>query len=238
MKPQDFEHSTDDVLRNLPGFDAEERNWIRENAVEYLRTHPSAGHADVLDVVLEWAALLTARERPVLEDALEEATDAALELHPGLGREVEVFCRHMVRRWVADGNPGFNTVGEVFDFILNAETAVGAAQLTRFRELTETTAGRVGSALASRGIPKMTAEERSWLRQEILADFGTSEFSPFQNPPGIPERHLRLLVDRLRLRPAKWPLCGPSSEVRWIRLEFAASGDVCLRHRSGRNESG
>ena len=56
------------------------------------------------------------------------------------------------------------------------------------------------AALASRGIPKMTAEERSWLRQEILADFGTSEFSPFQSQPGIPARHLRLLVNRLRLR--------------------------------------
>lgn len=203
MNPQSVKQAVDIAVRELAGFDAGEREWIHRNALAYLRSlHQFFGPSDVPAVVRGWAEVLMVRELPVLDEGLEEALDLALGLHPGLCPAMDVFCRQLVRRWVTEGNPGFATVGAVFDFILTVEAVVGPEELARFGELTEAVTGRVQRALTA-AEPELTAEEWVWLRNEIVSDFRTSEFSPFDGcRDWIHDRHVQQLINRLRQRRA------------------------------------
>jgi hypothetical protein len=202
MRSNSLETAIDDSIHALAGFDAGEREWIRENALKFLREEVRyASRKEVWQVVQEWAAVLTAREAPFADDMLEPAIDAALRLHPGVSRELEVFCRHLIRRWASDGNLEFHTVGEIFDIILITELVVGPAELASLQGLADTAAEHVQAAFNFSGLPDLSAEEKVWLHGEILADFATCEFSPFfRGKDRVEARHVKLLVKRLWLR--------------------------------------
>lgn len=203
MTGQQIQDAVGHAVESLPGLDAGERQWVKTKALACLatRTDPASIHIPAL--VSRWAKLLACLERPLGEGGLEQALHRALSLQDGLTREMELLCRHLVRKAAATGQTEFQTVGDVFSFVLFTRVALedGRTDLSLLHDLADLRAGQVAHTFTRNGEPPPSAQEKVWLHQAIFAAFNLPELSPFEPASERAwKRHTRHLAAQLRFR--------------------------------------
>lgn len=203
MTPDNRQEAVRDAVRSLPGLDEGERHWVQCKALAWLSQQPPGTDTiPVSQLVRQWAGVFARMERPILDGEMDAAIDAAIRLHGGLTREVELLCRYLIHQTAASGAVEFTTVGDLSDFILFALIALedGSTDLSTLHDIADQRADRIAMVLKLRGEPALSAGERVWLHREILSGFADPAFTPFQENPTAGSAQVDQLVHCLQHR--------------------------------------